>query len=234
MRRTARLAVPAAALSLGLMLAGCAGDEPAETTETETSAQEAAAEPSEEPTEEATEEAEPTEEATEEAEEAPAASGDVAAPGTTVAVGEWQSLPFEAVGDEGGSAVIDVAVTTVEEAPAADQKALEEEIPQLKGMTVYYLWADMKKNSGDPVEFNSIASEFYAVDADNERLQNISLIGWDSCPSESFTPEFDAGETLKTCFAAAVPETEPAPAGGAWSDSEAYDIFDGKALYWVG
>ncbi|WP_418275624.1 hypothetical protein ACNHYB_12260 [Isoptericola jiangsuensis] len=201
---------------------GCSGDEPAEDTATEAPAEETA-------------EAEPSEEATEETaeEEAAAPSGDVAAPGDTAGLGEWLSLPFEVAGDDGGSAVIDVTVTEIEAAPDADQKALQEEISQLKGMTVYYLWADMKKNSGDEVAYSSIASEFYAVDENSEQLQNISLIGWDSCPSESFTTEFDEGETLSTCFAAAVPDSQPAPAGGAWNDFEDYNIYDGNALYWL-
>lgn len=128
-------------------------------------------------------------------------------------------------------------VTSVEKAPASDVDALIAEIPQIKGMDVYYVTVTSNYVDGDNLEFSSFSTEFSPIDADGNTTQKVSLIGWDNCESNSIPkPGNDPATAILNCYASVVPSGQPAPAGVAWSSYDTpYDPYDGKpALFFLG
>lgn len=160
------------------------------------------------------------------------ASGDVTAPGTTLAIGEWAHLPFQTLDDT--TAIIDATVTKVDKAPQADVDLIVSKVPELKGFDVYYVWVDMKKNSGATVEFEAMYTDFNPIDASGNKTQSVSLIGYDNCPNASFPKGFDtSGETISTCMAGVAPAGGNVPVGANYAayDSD-YDSYDGQPVIW--
>ena len=212
--------VPAAAL---VVLAGCATPSP---TPEAAPASEAAA-----PTSSAS--ASPTPAADDEA----APSGDVAAPGTKASTGE--ELVYEFTGTDDQKALISTKLVDVTPATAEQVAFLNAQFDndELKGFDISFIHVQMSKVSGDPVAFDSDYTSFKPADAEGQRVQDVTLIGWDECSTESFTEEFDTGEPLVQCYIAAAPAGGNAPAGviydGGYADPNPFDYYDGKPLVFV-
>lgn len=165
------------------------------------------------------------------------ASGDVAAPGTKAGVGE--ELVYEFTGTDDQKALIAAKLVDVTPATAEQVDFLNQQFDkdELKGFEISFIHVEMSKVSGDPVEFNADYTSFKPSDAEGQRVQDVTLIGWDECSTESFTPEFDAGEPITQCYIAAAPAGGATPAGvyydGGYSDVNPYDYYDGKPLLFV-
>ncbi len=178
----------------------------------------------------------PTEEA-EEPDDSSAASGDVAAPGTTAGPGE--PLVTEFTGTDGQKALIASSLVDVVPATTEQVAFLNEQFDkgELDGFEISFIHLEQKKVSGDPIEFNADYTSFKPVDAEGQRVQDVTVIGWDECGTESFTPEFDSGETLVQCYIAAAPAGGGAPAGlmydGGFSEDNPFDYYDGKPLLFL-
>ena len=163
--------------------------------------------------------------------------GEIAEPGTTVGVDEWLSYPF--TGTDGQEAVVSARLLSVEPATAEERAVLDENFgDQIADYDIYLVRYEQEKESGDPIEFDSDYSYFDVVDADGERVQPISLIGWDACDTQSFDSEFDtAGGTLQQCAVGGVPTGDDAPAGlaytGGYEDDNPYDYIDGEPLLFL-
>lgn len=171
-------------LIAGLVLAGCSApaDDPAPT---DTSTQ-APAEPSSEPTAEPTESSDP-------------APGDVVAPGATVALGEWANYEYSGLDDT--SAIISARLVSAEAPSEADAKFLVEQIPQLQGYEIVFFRVEQKKVSGDEIAHQSDYTGFRPATADRKRAQDVTVIGWDKCKTNSFSRDFDtAGAVLTQCI----------------------------------
>ncbi|WP_440711393.1 hypothetical protein [Herbiconiux sp. YIM B11900] len=166
-----------------------------------------------------------------------AASGDVAEPGTKAGVGE--ELVYEFTGTDDQKALIAAKLVDVTPATAEQVAFLNQQFDkdELKGFEISFIHVEMSKVSGDTIEFQSDYTSFKPSDAEGQRVQDVTLIGWDECTTESFTPEFDAGEPITQCYIAAAPAGGAAPAGvyydGGYSDVNPYDYYDGKPLLFV-
>lgn len=128
-------------------------------------------------------------------------------------------------------------VTSIEKAPTADVDAIVAEVPQVKGMDVYYVTVTSHYVDGANLEFSAFYTEFSPIDADGNETQEVSLIGWDNCESNSIPkPGNDPATAISNCYAAVVPAGQPAPAGLAWASYDTpFDKYDGKpALFFLG
>lgn len=176
-------------------------------------------------------------EAAEEPADASAASGDVAAPGTTAGPGE--PLVTEFTGTDGQTALIASSLVDVVPATTEQVAFLNEQFDkgELDGFEISFIHLEQTKVSGDPIEFNADYTSFKPVDAEGQRVQDVTVIGWDECGTESFTPEFDSGATLTQCYIAAAPSGGGAPAGlmydGGFSEENPFDYYDGKPLLFL-
>lgn len=211
-------ALPTLAVTLAttLALTGCFGSIVADTTTEPTSA------------------ASPSATAGSDSPSAPA-DGTLAEPGTRASMGE--SLTYEFVNTDGGKALISATLKSIEPVSADQLTFLNEQFAQLKGYEVFFLIVEEQKVSGDPVEFNASYTGFKPIDANGTKVQAITLIGWDECESNSFTPEFDdAGAVITNCFMAAAVPGGNMPEGimytGGFSDPNPYSDYDGKPIYW--
>jgi hypothetical protein len=179
----------------------------------------------------------PTAEPTEEPSSGTATSGDVAEPGTTVGPGE--ELVYEFTGTDEQKALISAALVDVTPATAEQVAFLNEQFDEdeLKGLDISFIHVTQKKVSGDPVEFNADYTSFKPVDAEGQRVQDVTVIGWDECGTESFTPEFDAGVAMTQCYIAASPTGGNAPAGvmyeGGYEEGNPYSSYDGEPLLFL-
>jgi len=159
--------------------------------------------------------------------EAPA-EGELADPGTRVGEGEWLTHSFTSTDD--GEALISAQLVSVE--PATDEEAAfivaAFDAGKLDGYDFWLIHVDEKKESGDSIAFDSDYAYFDVVDEDGTQVQGITLIGWDGCPSESFSEEFDtAGAVITQCFIAAAKDGDNEPAGvsygGGYEDDNPYE-----------
>ena len=155
--------------------------------------------------------------ADEEESEAPA-EGELADPGTRVGVDEWLTHSFTSTDD--GEALISSRLVSVE--PATDEQAAAIvaafDDGKVDGYDFFIIQVEEKKESGDPVLYDSDYSYYDLIDEDGERVQEITIIGWDGCATESFTEEFDtAGATITQCFIAGALDGDNEPAGVAYS-----------------
>lgn len=162
--------------------------------------------------------------------------GTIADPGTTVGIEEWLSYPF--TGTDDNEAVISARLLSVEKATAEEQAVLDENFgDKIADFDVYLVRYEQQKESGDPVVYDADYTYFDVVDADGERVQSITLIGWDGCDQGSFTQEFDDGEVQAQCTLGAVAKGGDAPAGiaftGGYDDDNPYDYLDGKPLLFL-
>jgi hypothetical protein len=169
--------------------------------------------------------------------EAPA-EGELAEPGTRVGIDEWLTHSFTSTDD--GEALISARLVSVE--PATDEEAAfivsAFDDGKVDGYDFYLVHVEEKKESGDSVEFDSDYSFFDVVDKDGDQVQEITIIGWDGCETDSFDEEFDtAGGVLTQCFIGAAKSGDLKPAGvlykGGYEDDNPYSSYDGKPLYFI-
>lgn len=209
-RATAMITLPVAAM---LVLAGCATPSAPDAKPTEKSSSSSAT-------------SKPT--------STGSADGEVTEPGAKVGLDE--AIVYESQGTDDVTALISAKLTEVTPA-TADQVAFvtsQFDGGELDGMDLTLIRLEMTKVSGDPVAFNSDATSFAPVDASGEKVQEVTLIGWDECGSESFTKEFDGGAPITQCYIAAAPTGGKAPAGlmydGGFTDPNPYDSYDGDPI----
>lgn len=201
----------AAGLAVVALLAGCAEtaseEEPIETT----------------PTEEVTEDIDETNDDDEESDDDAGGdqptpvSGDVLQPGDTVQ-GEAASLPW--ISFEDAESVFAHRVTAIEPAPEADVAQIAERQPTITDYDLYYITVESHYVSGDVTPYAAFYTNFDPARADGTKLQSVSLIGFDSCPSESVKdPGTDPSQVIVNCVVAAVAKGSEAPAGVLWAAS---------------
>ena len=213
----ALLALPVAAVFL---VAGCASPAPTKTDDKKD-----------------TDSSESTTDDEAEVDEAPA-DGELAEPGTRVGIDTWLTYSFTTTDDE--EALLSARLKSVEPVTKAQLEFLNTTFDegQLKGYDVWMILVEEKKVSGATVEFNADYSFFDIVDKDGNKVQEITVIGWDECKTPSFDDEYDtAGGTLTQCFLAASTPGGNAPAGvaytGGYEEGNPYDSFDGKPLLFI-
>lgn len=177
----------------------------------------------------------PAPEETTEQESAEVVVGEPAPPGARVGIDEWVSFPFTSSDDV--EAIISAKLVSIEPVTAEEQAVLDENFgDQIADYDLYLVRAVERKESGGTIAFSADYTSYRVVDADGERVQEVSLIGWEGCDQQSFTEEFDAGGVeLDQCWVGAVPTGDPAPAGlafvGGFEDDNPYDMVDGEPVY---
>ncbi|MBM7831364.1 hypothetical protein JOE59_002069 [Agromyces cerinus] len=141
-----------------------------------------------------------------------------AAPGSTVPAGTWGNIPYLDYDDN--ESVLSHHLKSVDKAAQADVDTLVAEIPELKGMDVYFANVESRYVSGDLQPFTQ-PSDFDVVDANGDRVQSLILVGFDACPSDSFGDEDEVKtQVITNCYAAAVAPGGNVPAGVKWSQYE--------------
>jgi hypothetical protein len=210
-------------LALALALTGCTNaDEPAATksptaTKSATATPTPSATPSAEPTATAT--------ATEKPEDAKA----------EVEV-TWQALGEKKENDEYVKFPVKLAVTVPsieklsdEELEEVNAVADDEQKNTFAAFDFYKVNVEQTYVSGkDPVNQSSY-TDFDVVDAKGVELNDLPLIGFDWCATNSFSEDFVKGTPNKSCLVGAVAKGAEAPAGVQFSQSDTkYDAADGK------
>jgi len=161
-----------------------------------------------------------------------APSETIAAPGSKVGLNEWLSYDYTGVDDV--KAVIAARLVSVTPATDAQAETIIEAIPDAAGYDFVFFKVEQKKVSGADIAFNADYTAFNPVSANGERVQDVTLIGWDECKSVSFTEEFDKGETITQCVVGAYKDGSAMPAGVNYSEFDtAYDYYDGKPLLFI-
>lgn len=124
-------------------------------------------------------------------------------------------------------------LVSVEKAPQADVDAIVAEVPQAAGLDIYYLKIESHYVSGADLAHSSFSTSFNPVDADGNKTQSISLIGWDNCPSGSIpNPGNDPATVIVNCVAGVSAPGGSAPTGVAWSQYDTdYDSYDGSPAF---
>lgn len=165
---------------------------------------------------------------------ASSASGDVTEPGTKVGLGE--EVIYESQGTDDVTALVSAKLTEVTPATPEQVAFLNSQFDdgELAGFDVTLIRLEMTKVSGDPIAFNSDSTSFAPVDAKGTKVQEVTLIGWDECSSESFSKEFDDGAPITQCYVAAAPAGGNAPAGlmydGGFTDPNPFSDYDGDPI----
>ncbi|MEO8528964.1 MAG: hypothetical protein ABI435_07790 [Pseudolysinimonas sp.] len=163
--------------------------------------------------------------------------GEAAPPGTKVGFNTY--LTYSYVNTDKEDALLQAKLDSIEPATADELAVLTQNFgDKLDVYDIYMLRMTEKKVSGASVKFNDDWSFFDVVDAKGERIQSVSLIGWDGCKVNSFTDEYDtAGAELDQCYIGAVPKGSAAPGGmaytGGYEDGNPYDAFSGKPLLFI-
>ncbi|GAA1845956.1 hypothetical protein [Agromyces salentinus] len=195
---------------VSLVLTACAA-EPADSVaeKSDISVEEtASADPTEEPADESTGEA--------------AIEGELLEPGQTVALGDWGT--YEYVDYDDKTAVLNTKLVSIEPATEAQVEQLVAEIPELKGWKVSLIRYQQQKVSGDDITYGSNYTDFRPADATGAKAQEVSVIGWDECASESFTEEFNAGTTvLDQCMIGASVDGGEPIGGMIWTGNSSAD-----------
>lgn len=162
------------------------------------------------------------------------ADGEVTAPGARVGLGE--PIVYESQGSDGATALISAKLTEVTPATAEQAAFVNSQFTdgELEGADITLIRLEMTKVSGDPVAFNDDGTSFAPVDAAGKKAQEVTLIGWDECGTESFTPEFDEGAPITQCYVATSTPGAKQPAGlrydGGFTDPNPYDAYDGDPI----
>ncbi|GAA2530704.1 hypothetical protein GCM10009860_08070 [Microbacterium mitrae] len=211
-----------AALALVLGLAGCSS------TATET-------EKTEKPVESSTSETQKPEKTTEpeESEDAgEAESGDVATPGTTVAVGEEAVVPWGEA--EGATQPVSITVKSITAGTIDDFAVVGADFQaKLEGYTPYYITVEAKKVdlAGAPLAYQSLYGDMGGIDADGRSMSPVSIIGdFEPCNTASLDATFDEGTPQTFCYIVAGPDT--GDIGGA--TFEPYDSdFKDEPVVWT-
>ncbi|MGI9821738.1 hypothetical protein [Agromyces sp. Marseille-Q5079] len=164
--------------------------------------------------------AEPTEESAGTVENA--VEGELLQPGQTVALGDWGTYEFVDYDDK--TAVLNTKLVSIEPATAEQTEALVAEIPELKGWNVSLIRYQQQKVSGDDITYGANYTDFRPADATGAKAQEVSVIGWDECESESFTEEFNAGTAvLDQCMVGASVEGGEPIGGMLWTGNSSAD-----------
>ena len=158
-------------------------------------------------------------------------SGEITEPGSKLELNEWAT--YEYTGLDGQKAIISSRLVGVEDATEAQKTVLVEKIPDLADYDVFLFTTEEKKISGDPIVFEADYTDYSVASADGARAQEVTVIGWDECKSESFTKEFDEdGATITQCFVGAVKPGGAVPTGLIYAPYDGvYDYADGEPIY---
>jgi len=162
--------------------------------------------------------------------------GEPAPPGTRVGFDVYLTYTFLTTDDE--EALLSARLDSIEPATAEEMSVLVENFgDDIDGYDIYMLRMTGKKVSGAPVVYNADYAFFDVVDSAGERIQTVTLIGWDGCQNESFSQEYDDGAELAQCYMGAVRSGDAPPAGmaytGGYEDGNPYDYLDGKPLLFI-
>jgi hypothetical protein len=164
-----------------------------------------------------------------------ATAGDLVQPGQTVPAGEWAT--YEYVDYDGNTAVLNTKLVSVEPASQAQIDLLVGEIPELKGYKVTLVRFQQQKVSGDDITYGANYTDFRPADTEGAQAQEVSVIGWEDCETESFTEEFNAGtEVLDQCIVGASVEGGNDVAGMIWTgnssaDENPFSQYDGTPVF---
>jgi hypothetical protein len=167
-----------------------------------------------------------------------AAEGDIVEPGATIEAGEWITYDYEDY--DGNHAVIQSRVTGITAATEEQLQLLISEIPDLEGYEVSLITLEERKVSGDDITFGSDYTDYSPAATDGAEAQEVSVIGWDECSSESFTEEFNAGSaSITSCFVGAVvPGTDKIGGllyeGPSAAEENPYSSYEGKPVFMKG
>ncbi|WP_330237595.1 hypothetical protein [Streptomyces sp. NBC_00525] len=207
MTHKGRIVFAAAALTaLSLGLTACNdGDDSASVKESPSASAPASASPSSE----SSPSAEPSEEST------PAPSGDVAAPGTKLKVGERAILPFKYGTSKEGT--VAVTVTAIEKGAEADMARFGD---KAKGMTPYYIRMKVENVGGTDLSYSSLRLRGKLAGGGPT---GVILIGDlpGKCDSESAPRDFNTkGASYETCSLSAT-KTDPV-AVASFEEGDAY------------
>ncbi|WP_164254633.1 hypothetical protein [Streptomyces sp. S4.7] len=147
--------------------------------------------------------------------EAPAAGGDVAAPGTKLKVGDKAVLPFEYTSEKKGT--VAVTVTAIEEGAEADMAAFGE---KAAGMTPYFIKMKVENVGGTDMAYASLKLNGVV---DGGGGTGVILIGDipGKCDNETAPAEFTTkGASYETCTLSATKgETVT---GASFDEGDAY------------
>ena len=164
-----------------------------------------------------------------------AVEGELLQPGQTVALGDWAT--YEYVDYDDKTAVLNTKLVSIEPATAEQTATLVEEIPELKGWKVSLIRYQQQKVSGDDITFGANYTDFTPADATGAKAQEVSVIGWDECASESFTEEFNAGTAvLDQCMVGASVEGGELVGGMLWTgnssaDENPFSDYEGEPVF---
>ncbi|MEO5535379.1 MAG: hypothetical protein ABIR17_09645 [Pseudolysinimonas sp.] len=163
--------------------------------------------------------------------------GEAAPPGTKVGFDTY--LTYSYVTTDKEDALLKAKLDSIEPATADELAVLTTNFgDKLDPYDIYLLRMTEKKVSGATVKYNDDWSFFDVVDAQGERIQSISLIGWDGCDTQSFSEDYDTGGAeIAQCYIGAVKKGSAAPGGmaytGGYEDDNPYDAFSGKPLLFI-
>lgn len=157
-------------------------------------------------------------------------SGDVTAPGTKLGLNEWATVEF--VGTDDQSALIANRLVSVNPVTTDQQAFLESKLPELSGYDSYMFIVEQKKVSGASIVHNADYTSLKPAFADGSRVQEVTMIGWDECKSQSFSKAFDEeGATLTQCLIGAVRTGAGAPDSVIYTKYDTpYSHSDGKPI----
>lgn len=157
----------------------------------------------------------------------------VSQPGSTVKFGDSAQIQI-ALGD-GQLSLISVSADAPLLASDADQTILLKSVPQLDGMSVYYLRVYISKVTGDPLAGADLTTLFEAVTQQRQPLQRLLLSDWRKCSGTMLPSDIDTiGTTATLCFAAAAPTEGLVPAGIQFSQSGGpYEAAQGTSIAWL-
>lgn len=237
MKTSARALTVAFTSVVALGLAGCSGDsEEPEATPTPTASPTNEA-PVTSPSASPTASDESTDEDADATPAAPAAPGDITAPGAALTFGDTALVPWKTFSSE---TPIQLSVTVYEPRVGAlsdfDGIGLDDDtLAQIEGYTPYYIDYDMQKTNLDEGEIAHSAAytEIGAVNAGGADIPEFSLFGtYEKCDNASFDSSVDEGEIQKSCNVFLLPAGQEF-GSATWDQTDTdYSRFDGDPIAW--
>ncbi|WP_164863488.1 hypothetical protein [Agromyces sp. LHK192] len=166
-----------------------------------------------------------------------AVEGELLQPGQTVALGQWGTYEYESY--DGRKAVLNTKLVSIEPATQAQVDFLVAEIPELADYEVTLIRYQQQKVSGDDITYDANYTDFRPADVTGAQAQEVSVIGWDECASESFTEEFGAGAVIDQCVVGAKLPSSEAIGGMIWTgnssaDENPFSEYDGQPVFFKG
>lgn len=128
--------------------------------------------------------------------------GDVAPPGTVVALGKPVTIPIASGTSRRGTAV---ATVRIEKGAAADLTPLRLG-ERAKGLVPYYVRITFRKVGGTTLSHGEYSTYFNGRLPDDTKATSLFAVGFDKCRSESAPKEFDSGQPYETCRPFLAPE----------------------------